>query len=67
MKESAVIEAARELVRADESEAMAARQADPTWLRSAREVRALAFAKLKEAVAAYDASSATPEHPVKAQ
>ncbi len=67
MKESAVIEAARELVRADESEAMAARQADPTWLRSAREARALAFAKLKEAVAAYDASSATPEHPVKAQ
>jgi hypothetical protein len=67
MREQAVIEAARELVRADESEAMAARQGDPTWLRSAREARALAFAKLKEAVAAYDASSAAPQRPAKAQ
>jgi hypothetical protein len=35
MNEHAVIEAARELVRADESEAMAARHADATARRSA--------------------------------
>jgi hypothetical protein len=56
MKEQAVIEAARELVRADESEAIAARHADPTAGRSAMERRAIAFARLKEAVAAYDSS-----------
>ena len=57
MKEQTVIEAARELVRADESEATAARHADPTAKRSAMERRAIAFARLKEAVAAYDAAA----------
>jgi hypothetical protein len=63
MQEHAVIEAARELVRAEESEAMAARHADATSRRSAMERRAIAMAKLKEAVAAYDAASAAPQRP----
>lgn len=58
MNEHTVIEAARELVRADESEAMAARHADLTSRRSAMERRAIAFARLEEAVAAYDAAAA---------
>lgn len=61
MKEQAVIEAARELVRAEESEAMASRHADASSRRSAMERRAIALAKLKEAVSAYDARSATSE------
>ena len=56
MNEHAVVEAALEFVRADESEAMAERQGDTTWRRSAREVRAVALAKLKEVVAAYSAA-----------
>ena len=64
MKEHAVIEAAREFVRADESEAMAARHADATSRRSATERCAVALARLKEAVAAYDASSAGQQRPV---
>lgn len=56
MQEHAVVEAAREFVRADESEAMAARHNDATARRSAMERRAVALAKLKEAVAAYDAA-----------
>jgi hypothetical protein len=61
MREDAVIEAARELVRAEESEAMASRHADASSRRSAMERRAIALAKLKEAVAAYDARSATSD------
>lgn len=61
MKEQAVIEAARELVRAEESEAMASRHGDASSRRSAMERRAVALANLKEAVAAYDARSAIPE------
>jgi hypothetical protein len=53
----------REVLRAGESEAMAERQADARWMRSAKEVRAIALARLKEALAAYDASSAAP-HPL---
>lgn len=51
-----MVEAARELVRADESETMAARHADATARRSAMERRAVALAKLKEAVAVHDAA-----------
>ena len=58
MSKHDVIEAAREVVRAGESEAMAERQADASWMRSAKEVRAIAVARLTEALAAYDASSA---------
>jgi hypothetical protein len=64
MSKHDVIEAAREVVRAGESEAMAERQADAGWMRSAKEVRAIAVAKLKEALAAHDASSAAPPRPV---
>jgi hypothetical protein len=39
---------------------MAEHQADARWMRSAKEVRAIAVAKLKEALAAHDASSAAP-------
>ena len=60
MQEHAVIEAAREFVRADESEAMAARHNDATARRSATERRAVALAKLKEVVAAYDAAVGQP-------
>ena len=56
MQEHEVIEAAREFVRADESEAMAARHNDASARRSAMERRAVALAKLKEAVAAHDAA-----------
>lgn len=62
MNAEAVIEAAREFVRAEESENMAQRQQDARWLRSAREVRAIALARLKEAVTAYDAATGRPEH-----
>ena len=65
MKEQAVIEAARELVRADESEVTAARHADPTTRRSAMERRAVALARLKEAVAAYDAAPGPVHSPTK--
>jgi hypothetical protein len=64
MSKHDVIEAAREVVRAGESEAMAERQADAGWMRSAKEVRAIAVAKLQEALAAHDASSAAPPLPV---
>ncbi len=60
MQEHAVIEAAREYVRADESETMAARHADATARRSATERRAIALARLKEAVATYDAAGGRP-------
>ena len=60
MQEHAVIEAAREFVRADESEAVAARHNDATARRSAMERRAVALAKLKEVVAAYDAAVRQP-------
>jgi hypothetical protein len=60
MDEHAVIEAAREFVRADESEVMAARHNDATARRSAMERRAVALAKLKEAVTAYDAAAGRP-------
>ena len=60
MQENAVVEAAREFVRADASEAVAARHNDATAHRSAMERRAVALAKLKEAVAAYDAAVGRP-------
>ena len=54
MNEQALIEAVREFARAEESESMAARQGDAAWQRSAYEERAIALAKLKEAIAAYN-------------
>ncbi len=63
MAEHDVIETARELVRADESEAMAARHADASSRRSAMERRAIALAKLKEAIAVYDAAPFAPQRP----
>ena len=55
MKEHLVIEATHELMQADESHAMAERHGDLTARRSSMERRAVAFAKLKEAVAAVTA------------
>ena len=63
-----VIEAAREVARACESEAMADRNADATWRRSARESRAVAVARLKQALAVHDAAPpAGPPRPAEAR